>query len=242
MLKCRAAALTDAGCQRTSNRDAYFKSPDLCVFAVADGWGPSLGGQLAVEAVEQLWESSYPGKSDDAVVEWLTATVNAVNQLLIARGAEKYDKMTTIIVAARSVNDTLQIAHVGDSRAYLVRGDGTTQLTIDHSPGYEMVRAGRITEKQLAQHPLKKDAFMSYPPRVIGLHEEIKIDSISVKLLSGDWIVLCTDGLSENLDDRQITAAANQSRSPEDLCQRLVKLALDAGGADNITVVALGLE
>lgn len=242
MLKWRAAALTDAGCQRQRNEDNYWVSPDERVFAVADGMGGAVGGamasRLAIEAIQKLWESKHPdGKDRDAIREWLDEAVCQANRAVWHQAEEDASVRgmgTTVVVAVQSEDDYMQIAHVGDSRAYLLRDGKPIVLTNDHSVVQEMVRAGRLTEEQARVNPYK-----NLITRCLGHDVEVEIDQTPVEIKPKDWIVLCSDGLPTVLRDEQICAVLNKAQEPMEVCEELVKQTLDGGAPDNVTVVAV---
>ncbi len=242
MLKWRAAARTDAGCQRQRNEDNFYVSPDNRVFAVADGMGGAVGGakasKLAMEAVEQQWKDSPPPARDrEAITKWLTETVNSANHSVWHSAEEDASVRgmgTTVVVAVQADDNYMQIAHVGDSRAYLVREGKTRLLTNDHSVVQEMVRAGRLTEEQARINPYK-----NLITRCLGHEEKVEIDHTPVDLNANDWVVLCSDGLPTVLRDEQIGESVKDLTDPEGLCEELVKLTLDGGAPDNVTVVVV---
>lgn len=242
MLKWRAAALTDPGCQRQRNEDSYFVSADQRVFAVADGMGGAVGGamasKLAVEAIEKLWSEKPPHHSDkDQIREWLDEAVGRANRSVWQLAEEDSSVRgmgTTVVVAVQSDDNHMQIAHVGDSRAYLLRDGKPVVLTNDHSVVQEMVRAGRLTEDQARINPYK-----NLITRCLGHEVEVEVDQTPVELKPKDWIVLCSDGLPTVLRDEEICATLNDSQEPEGVCKLLVKRTIDGGAPDNVTVVVI---
>lgn len=242
MLKWRAAARTDAGCQRQRNEDNFWMSPDQRVFAVADGMGGAVGGsrasKLAVEAIEKHWKESPPQTdSRDAIQEWLDKAVTMANQNVWNEAEEDATVRgmgTTVVVAVQSDNSALMIAHVGDSRAYLVRDGKHHLVTNDHSVVQEMVRAGRLTEEQARINPYK-----NLITRCLGHEEKVEVDHTPVELRPHDWIVLCSDGLPTVLRDEQISDVISKGEDPDDVCEELVKQTIDGGAPDNVTVVVI---
>lgn len=242
MLKWHVAALTDPGRQRQKNEDNFFVSPDERVFVVADGMGGALGGarasKLTVEAIENLWKSKPPHDSDkEAIREWLIEAVSAANRSVYhvaEQDASVRGMGTTVVVAVQSADSYMQIAHVGDSRAYLVRDGKPVLLTQDHSVVQEMVRAGRLTEEQARINPYK-----NLITRCLGHDDKVEIDQTPVEVRANDWIVLCTDGLPTVLRDEQIGEVVENADEPTHACEELVRLTLDGGAPDNVTVVAL---
>ncbi|CAN5383517.1 Stp1/IreP family PP2C-type Ser/Thr phosphatase [soil metagenome] len=242
MLKWRAAARTDAGCQRQRNEDNYYVSPDNRVFAVADGMGGAVGGakasKLAVEAIEKRWKELPPPASDrEQIQKWLLETVTLANQSVWHEAEEDSTVRgmgTTVVVAVQGEDNYMEIAHVGDSRAYLLRDGKPTLLTNDHSVVQEMVRAGRLTEEQARINPYK-----NLITRCLGHEEKVEVDQTPVELKRGDWIVLCSDGLPTVLRDEQICDVVSTTHEPDGVCEELVKLTLDGGAPDNVTVVVV---
>jgi PPM family protein phosphatase len=241
-LRWRVAAVTDPGCQRQKNEDNFYVSPDERVFAVADGMGGALGGarasKLTVEAIENLWKDRPPHGSDkEAIKDWLVEAVSLANRSVFSVAEQDSSVRgmgTTVVVAVQSEDDYMQIAHVGDSRAYLIRGGKPVLLTQDHSVVQEMVRAGRLTEEQARINPYK-----NLITRCLGHDDKVEIDQTPVELKPNDWIVLCTDGLPTVLRDEQIGEVVENLAEPQKACEELVKQTIDGGAPDNVTVVAV---
>ncbi len=242
MLKWRVAAKTDAGCQRQRNEDTFYVSPDNRLFVVADGMGGAAGGakasKLAVETIEKEWkENPAPKDGTEKIRQWLIEAVAKANKAIFEERESNVilkGMGTTIVAAVQSGNRLIQIAHVGDSRAYLLRDGKSTLLTNDHSVVHEMVRAGRLTEAQARTNPYK-----NLITRCLGHEEKVEIDQIPVEVEAKDWIVLCSDGLSTVLLDDQICDVVNKKSEPDVVCDELVKQTLDGGAPDNVTVVAI---
>ncbi len=242
MLKWSVAAKTDAGCQRQRNEDNYYVSPDERLFVVADGMGGAAGGakasKLAVETLEKEWQTNPPANHDAEIVrKWLVQTVNKANQAIFneRESSSTVKGMgTTLVVGVQADDNRLEIAHVGDSRAYLLREDKCVLLTNDHSVVQEMVRAGRLTEAQARTNPYK-----NLITRCLGHEKRVEIDQVPVELKPKDWIVFCSDGLSTVLLDDQISEVVSKKDEPNLVCDELVKQTLDGGAPDNVTVVAV---
>jgi PPM family protein phosphatase len=242
MLKWRVAAVTDPGCQRQKNEDNYYVSPDHRLLVVADGMGGALGGarasELTVTAIENLWKERSPQiDSREAIRGWLAEAVLTANRAV--HTAAEHDTSvrgmgTTVVVALMADDNYMQIAHVGDSRAYLVRDGKPVLLTQDHSVVQEMVRAGRLTEEQARINPYK-----NLITRCLGHDEKVEIDHTPVEIQPGDWIVLCTDGLPTVLRDEQISKIVDDATEPQGACEELVKQTLEGGAPDNVTVVVV---
>lgn len=241
MLIPRVAAQTSAGHQRTVNEDNHWVSPDCRVFVVADGMGGAVGGsiasRLAVETVEALFKATPPPTKDGAISTWLAGAVSQVNDAIL-KASERESGLrgmgTTIVVAVHSSDERMTIAHVGDSRAYLVRDGNLVQLTEDHSVVQDMVREGRMTPEEALVSPYK-----NLLARCLGNEECVEVDRTSVELQANDWIVLCTDGLTTVLRDDYILELLQSVADPQPACEELIRHTLDGGAPDNVTVIAI---
>jgi len=231
----RAAGLTDTGRRRLQNEDSFVCEPPL--FAVADGVGGAQAGELASSLAAAAIEEGGHGLMDEAAIAALVLSANA---RVYAHAAT--DPMaagmgtTTTLVHVDEPNGSLLVGHVGDSRAYLWRDDTLTQLTDDHSLVAELVRSGRLTAEEAAVHPHK-----SAITRVLGTDSSVEVDTATVPLRPGDVVIVCSDGLPTMLTDDRIAAIVREDPAPDTVCDKLVQAANDAGGEDNITVVAFEL-
>jgi protein phosphatase len=238
-MRLSSFAGTDVGRARTGNEDSYFCG--RTVFAVADGLGGHQGGEVAsAAAVEPLAaldgrEFAEPGEAAEALV----AAIREGNSAILDRAAGDPGLwgMGTTVTAAAAVagGRLLQLAHVGDSRAYLFRDGSLEQLTTDHTVVGELVRRGRLTPAQAAVHPER-----SILTRAVGLDPRIPVDTPDpVELQAGDQVLLCSDGLTEAVDEDRIAELLSAEADGNAACQALIDAANTAGGPDNITVVLL---
>ena len=231
---------TDVGRTRSGNEDSYFCG--RTVFAVADGLGGHQGGEVAsAAAVEPL--AALDGRDFATPAEAAEALAGAIaeaNSAILERAAADPSLwgMGTTVTAAALAGDHLQLAHVGDSRAYLLRDGTLDQRTTDHTVVGELVRRGRLTPAQAAVHPER-----SILTRAVGLDPRIPVDTPeAIDLHPGDQILLCSDGLTETVRDPQITEIRSTHPDGNAACTALIDAANDAGGPDNITVVLLRAE
>jgi serine/threonine protein phosphatase PrpC len=227
----RSAFLTDVGRVRERNEDACFAGDH--VFAVADGLGGHRAGEVAsdlalgpVRALDELEPKDAAGKVADAVRQGNLAVHEHAQQDEELRG------MGTTMTAVVISGDTAYIAHVGDSRCYLVRGDAITQLSRDHTLVARMVSEGRLTPEQAEAHPQR-----SVLTRALGAERDVDVDESRITLTDGDRLVICSDGLTGMLSDEEIRAHTSGGADLEEICQGLVDDANDRGGVDNISVV-----
>jgi PPM family protein phosphatase len=234
------AALSDIGLNRPDNQDAFFL-PDASstsaaapVIALADGMGGfALGGvasSLALKTLMDIYSSYLVGTPDGALKRGFEAANAAVRAECERLGVTQ---MGTTLIAAAIHGNTLHIAHMGDSRAYLIRADKATCLTQDHSVVGDLLRMNVIKAWQVRKHDRR-----SMLTRAIGLTLFAQPDIFSLRLLPGDRLVLCTDGCWGVVEDEEFAQIANHAASSADLCQALVDIALARGSEDNISVVA----
>lgn len=239
MLKWTVAALTDQGVKRSDNQDNFYVSEDKYVFAVADGMGGTLGGATAALLTVEAIKDSCQKKPQNAaeIKSWLVSTVESANDRVYNHGAENPTVRgmgTTVVLARQTDTGELHIAHVGDSRAYLIRDGKTTALTEDHSLVMELFRSGHITEEQMKESPFKH-----YITRCIGHKSKVEVDETPSQLKANDNLLLCTDGLMAVLSDKEIGTIIENAEHPEAACKELVKQTLDGGAPDNVTVIVV---
>jgi PPM family protein phosphatase len=242
-------ALTDRGLRRSHNEDSHavWRAPDSpgsrepeVLALVADGMGGAQSGEIASGMVADLVVRHYreADRTDPAAV--LAAAFQAANAAVFARSqsADECRGMGTTCTAFALRGHRAWLAHVGDSRAYLVRSGTARRLTRDHSLVAELVRRGELTEEEARSDP-RRNVVM----RSMGIDASVVVDVVSLDedLVSGDTVVLCSDGLHGVVMDAEI-AAAFAEPDLDRSCAGLVRLALERGGPDNITVVALAVD
>lgn len=230
---------TDVGLKRNSNQDFVYASdqkvgrlPSLLI--VADGMGGHAAGDLASRVCVETAVSSIEGSGQTETIPILAEAVQKANRAVLKKAAEKpeYAGMGTTIVAAVIDGNTLYVANVGDSRLYLIDDDRIDQITLDHSLVAEMVRSGRISPEQMRNHPEK-----NIITRAVGGEENVEADFFDVGLHKGDVVLLCSDGLTNMVEDEQIFRIVRREKTLRDAGQKLISAANSAGGRDNISVV-----
>ena len=228
-MKVTAAVATDVGLVREGNEDSYLTDEPL--FAVADGMGGHRGGevasQLAVETLEKLFKKGI-GELPDQVQE--------ANRVVFERSVvdEKVAGMGTTLTAALVEGDRIRLAHVGDSRAYLLREGDLRLLTEDHTLVHRMVTEGEISKEEAETHPQR-----SVLTRALGVETVVDVDDDTVQVRPGDRLLLCTDGLTSMVSEQAVEEVLGAVPDPQEAAQRLVQLANEGGGTDNTTVVVL---
>jgi PPM family protein phosphatase len=233
----RATALTDTGRRRLGNEDAFVCEPPL--FAVADGMGGAQAGELASRIAAAALEERGVGLQGEAAV---AAVVQDANDRIFRRSLDDPTTAgmgTTVTVALLDEESgTITIAHVGDSRAYRVRGGRLEQLTDDHSLVAELVRSGRLTQEEADQHPHR-----SVITRALGTEEAVEVDTRTEPVEPGDLYLICSDGLTIMVGEQEILGLLTGADGDLDAAaESLVAAANAAGGEDNITVVLVAIE
>jgi serine/threonine protein phosphatase PrpC len=226
---------TDPGRQRSGNEDATFV--DAPVFALADGMGGAQAGEVASAIVAQTFERGLP--PEGTAEERLAQTVQQANREIHERQLAEHEHagMGTTVTAAYLDEDSVAIANVGDSRGYLFRDGELTRLTNDHSLVQELVSKGEITDDEALEHPQR-----SIITRALGPEAVVEVDTWSYPLRPGDVVMLCSDGLTDMIRERQVQQVLAESTSLAAAAQRLIDEANAAGGRDNITVVLFRAE
>ena len=230
-MKLAAASATDVGLVRSNNEDAFLVDDQRGLFAVADGMGGHRGGEVASHtAIEALRAAVANGTPlHDAITRANTAVLTR------AAAEEELTGMGTTMTAAVAVGGhQLLVGHVGDSRAYLLHDGTLRRATEDHSLVEEMVREGRLTPEQAESHPQR-----AIVTRALGVDENVDVDLYTLDIEAGDRVVLCSDGLTTMVRERDIERLARTEPDPQRLAEALVAAANRAGGDDNITVVVI---
>lgn len=241
----RMVVKTDQGKQRGSNQDyanTYTNEAKLVLGVICDGLGGHQAGDIASEMVVShlghSWEQTALKTADD-IVPWLQQEINRENERLVDR-AEQYDDlkgMGTTLVAVAEAMDGFIIANIGDSRAYRLTDEQLVQITNDHSLVGELMRSGELTEEEALNHPQK-----NVLTRSLGVRETLNIDLEVYPYESADCILLCSDGLTNMVADKEVEKIMNTSETLNDKAAMLIDLANKRGGKDNITLFMIDLK
>ncbi len=235
MTVLRSGSASDVGRVRTVNEDLALES--LTLFAVADGMGGHVGGEIAARTAIETLQAEFARKPS---AEGLAAAIHDANKAVWERGHEDADLrgMGTTMIAAALVatddGDRLVLANVGDSRAYRLHGHDLVQLTTDHSVAEELVARGELSEEEAAVHPHRHIL-----TRALGVQPEVAVDVWQLVPEEGDRFLLCSDGLTNEVLPEEITDVLSETRDPREAAETLVRMANQAGGNDNATVVVL---
>lgn len=238
--------LTDVGCTRAQNQDAFLmeqldKHTLLCV--VCDGMGGAKSGNIAstlaadvfVQQIKQSWSGDYiQGNVDKMMKDAVKVTNFTVFDQ--SQQFEEFTGMGTTLVAVLTNGKWATIVNVGDSRAYLIDRAGIHQVTVDHSVVQLMVSRGELTPEQAKTYPGK-----SLITRAIGTETLVHCDIFHKKVTKGDYLLLCSDGLSNLMDDQEILFEVAHGQEKEKCCQRLLDIAKKRGAPDNVTSILLSI-
>ena len=229
-------AKSDVGRVREANEDSYLIADPL--FVVADGMGGHIAGDVASStAVKVIQDESGDASSENP---------GTLSKIISDANAAIWDKaqsdpalrgMGTTCTLVLVDEDRVHIAHVGDSRAYRLRDGQLEQLTEDHTLVGRMVQEGRLSPEEAQHHPQR-----SIITRALGVDEDVQVDLDTVELSEGDRLLICSDGLSSMVDDRPIESVLASESDPQRAADRLIDVANEAGGDDNITVVVIDFE
>ena len=234
-------SVTNIGRKRKMNQDYVYSSEEPIgqlpnLFLVADGMGGHNAGEFASKVtVETIVENIGDSPETDAL-RIFDQAIQAANARIrkLAAASPLLEGMGTTVVAATCQGEQLRVANVGDSRLYVVNHREIRQITRDHSLVEEMVRMGGIAREEARNHPDK-----NIITRAVGADHIVKPDFFTVKLNSGDMILMCTDGLTNMLEDEEIHMILEESRDMVEKAEELVKAANEKGGRDNISVILI---
>jgi protein phosphatase len=246
-MEVKAVGLTDVGRQRQHNEDSFLVDQGANLFLVADGMGGHAAGEIAsriaVESVSEFisrsgeeegtWPHPYDGKLSRTTNRLVAALQIANKRVLEAmRQDQKLRGMGTTIVASLLDGGIASFAHVGDSRAYLIREGQISRITNDHSWVFEQVQAGMLSEAEAERHPLR-----NVITRALGGSFNIAPDASEIESQPGDIYLLCSDGLTGMISEEEILQIVTDEADLEKACSNLIAAANDRGGIDNVTAI-----
>lgn len=236
---------SDIGKRRHMNQDyanVFTNQAGMYLAILADGMGGHLAGdvasKMAVDGLGAAWSTSTIAKPEEAR-QWFMTEIQNVNKAIYQEGIAhpEMQGMGTTIVSTALLDEEFVLAHVGDSRAYLIQNDQLKQLTDDHSLVNELLKSGEITEEMAANHPQK-----NVLTRSVGIVGTIKTDVSEHECRQNDYLLLCSDGLTNMVSEANILSIVISDQTLEAKAKQLIDTANDAGGADNITVLLIHFE
>lgn len=235
-MKPSIGAKSDVGRVRDGNEDSYLVQEPF--FVVADGMGGHLAGDVASRiAVQTISERANDGPT--ATPDGLENAVKDANSAIYEKASSdpSLHGMGTTCTLVLVADSEIHIAHVGDSRAYLLRDGELSQLTEDHTLVGRMVREGRLQPEEAARHPQR-----SIITRALGVDDHVEVDVLTIPIEEGDKVLMCSDGLSSMLDDSSIHQVLAAHDDPQTAVDQLIDAANEAGGEDNITALVLSFD
>jgi protein phosphatase len=252
-MKVVSAGLTDVGRKRNHNEDSFLIDDELQLYVVADGMGGHAGGgtasRIAVETIDKELRRARdsrdnpfvttPNLQDALLPDALRTAVEKACLAIFTTAQEdpRLSGMGTTVISLVVRDNLAFFAHVGDSRAYLVRGPLIQQISEDHSLVNEQIKAGMITPEE-AKHSRYKNIIT----RSVGFEEEVQVDVMGVVAEPGDVYLLCSDGLANMVEDRELHEVVQATANLADVPKRLIDLANERGGDDNITVIVVQMS
>jgi PPM family protein phosphatase len=253
-MKISYQALTDVGRKRKGNEDSLFVNPEQNLFVVADGMGGHAAGEVASKVAVDSINEFVCLTSGDEEITWpfgldenisydgnrLKTSIRYANRKVLeaTRERSEYEGMATTVAAILIDGDSANVGHVGDSRVYLLRAATITQLTSDHSWVNEQLQSGIISAEQARSHPLR-----NVVTRALGGKPDLQVDMQVYKMLEGDVLLICSDGLTTMVPDEEIVQVVESAEGDiEKAARSLVAEANARGGEDNITVVLIQFQ
>ena len=235
------SVLTDIGRARSQNQDAVFATDEAVgslpnLFVVADGMGGHKAGEYASNQAIALVKREVASDTESEPVQIINQGITTANNSIYEEATQDATKsgMGTTMVVATLLEDHLCVANVGDSRLYVYRDGQLSQITQDHSVVGEMVRKGEMPKEEARSHPKR-----NLITRAVGAEAEVRVDFFDETLQAGDLVLMCTDGLTSMVEESEIEEVLAGSGQVADKVAKLVDLANDHGGKDNITVIVI---
>jgi serine/threonine protein phosphatase PrpC len=254
-VKVIASGISDLGLQREGNEDTYSIDESLGLYIVADGMGGHLAGEVASQVAVEMIKRGFrrwtegdvpedeifgiPDKSLSVQGNYLLSSIRLANRVVyeMAVEYEPYHGMGTTVVALLATPKLLVVANVGDSRIYMIRDGRIERMSKDHTIVAEQIEMGALTEAEASSSPLKHILTKN-----LGSADDVDPEVFELEPSYNDRFILCTDGLTDLVREKEILAVAQKSDNPEAICRKLVDMALRRGAPDNTTVVSIFLK
>lgn len=235
----KVVGLTDIGLKRKRNEDGYLIDHNKSLLVVCDGMGGHKGGNVASKMALNVIHASFSPEKPEEIPEALSNSIQAANEAIWKRSHKDISlhDMGTTVTAAVCYGNQLFVAHVGDSSLYLIREHDIRKVTIDHTIAQQMLSDGLIQEKDRRNNP-----YNHILTRALGTDRPVFIDFYLEKIQEEDCVLLCTDGLTDLVDDQEILQTIAKEQNIEAAARALIDTALKRGGHDNITVILLFVE
>ena len=234
----KIGVISDIGLMRNKNEDNYLINQEQGLFIVCDGMGGHKGGEVASQIAIDVIDKYFQGNQDENQVTMLNKAIELANRVIWTKGKEhpQLYEMGTTITAAFLDNDQLTVANVGDSSLYIIRNDNIRKVTRDHTLAQQMVSDGLLPHEEV-----RASTYNHVLTRALGVEEEVIIDNFTEEILPGDFVMICSDGLSDMLDENEILSIIQTDKEVDSITCELLDQALQKGGHDNITVILMRL-
>lgn len=239
----RGTFLTDRGRVRSHNEDAggiYYNSTNQLLAVIADGMGGHQAGdvasKMAITQIDKQWKNTKKFEKPNEIEEWLLNTIQEINKSIYeyAQNNQECEGMGTTLVIVVHIDEFLTVAHIGDSRCYLLNQDKLKQVTEDHSLVNALVQSGQISRDDAKHHPRKNVVL-----RALGSELQVDADIKTISIDENEKILLATDGLTDKILDEELFEIINKHDDIHLACQELIDLANNRGGEDNISLILL---
>lgn len=239
----RGTFLTDRGRVRSHNEDAggiYYNSTNQLLAVIADGMGGHQAGdvasKMAITQIDKQWKNTKKFEKPNEIEEWLLNTIQEINKSIYeyAQNNQECEGMGTTLVIVVHIDEFLTVAHIGDSRCYLLNQDKLKQVTEDHSLVNALVQSGQISRDDAKHHPRKNVVL-----RALGSELQVDADIKTISIDENEKVLLATDGLTDKILDEELFEIINKHDDIHLACQELIDLANNRGGEDNISLILL---
>ncbi len=232
----KAVGSSVIGMRRKNNEDAIYINEEKKLYIVADGMGGCNAGEVASSTAITYFVEAMEKTKNEEILDRMMFATRACNQIVYQKAKKniEYMDMGTTLVAATIENEKVYVIYVGDSRAYRFRENDMQQITTDHSYVMELVKIGSITMEEAEVHPKR-----NIITRAVGVREDVEPDIVIADIKQGDKILLCTDGLSNMVSKREMAKILVEEISTEEKLKKLVILANEKGGLDNISLILI---
>lgn len=239
----RGTFLTDRGRVRSHNEDAggiYYNSTNQLLAVIADGMGGHQAGdvasKMAITQIDKQWKNTKKFEKPNEIEEWLQNTIQEINKAIYehAQNNQECEGMGTTLVIVVHIDEFLTVAHIGDSRCYLLNQHKLKQVTEDHSLVNALVQSGQISRDDAKHHPRKNVVL-----RALGSELQVDADIKTISIDENEKVLLATDGLTDKILDEELFEIINKHDDIHLACQELIDLANNRGGEDNISLILL---
>ncbi len=232
----KVVGISDIGLQRKRNEDSFFIDEDKQIFIVCDGMGGHKGGDVASSMAVEIIQANLAFSATEEIIPALQNAAEMANRIIWEKGKSDdtlYEMGTTMTVAVIH-GDRIVVAHVGDSSLYIFRREELIKVTTNHTLAEQMFNDGLLKKEDM-----QSNVYNHVLTRALGVESKVEVDIYQEEIQVGDWVLMCTDGLTDLVDDEKIYDLLKGADEPQAVAKELLELALRNGGFDNITIVLL---